>query len=107
MEVSKLQIEIKKLVKTINYKHQHKSPEAISYMKLIEEVGELTQSILKTQISNRKHTKNSVEDVKNELSDEFSDVVISLFALANDFDIDLENEINKKLEKHKERLNEY
>jgi hypothetical protein len=37
--------------KKINNNHKHEKPELISYMKIVEEIGEVTEVLLSTQIT--------------------------------------------------------
>lgn len=104
MKIKNLQIEIKELVTKINNKHKHPYPELISYMKLIEEVGEITEIMLSNQISTRKKEKQTKKNIKELLGDEIADTMISLISLANDFDIDMEKYISKKLSIHFKRV---
>ena len=101
--VKKMQNDVKSLVDKINSKHNHSKPELISFMKIVEEVGEITQVLLKNQINSRKSAKLSKNEVKDELGNEISDCIISLLALANDFDIDISTFIVDKLNIHCER----
>lgn len=103
MEIKKLQAELNALVGKINNTHNHPRPEIISYMKVVEEIGEVTQVLLKNQIESRKSEKKSRKEIREELGKEISDTVISLVSLANDFDIDLEKTLKEKLDVHKKR----
>ncbi|MCK5299843.1 MAG: hypothetical protein KAJ54_01715 [Candidatus Aenigmarchaeota archaeon] len=102
-EIKKLQEDIKYLVSKINNTHKHEKPELISYMKVIEEVGEITEVLLSNQIKSRKHEKLSKEYIKKPLGDEIADCIIALLSLANDFDIPIEESIDKKMKKHYQR----
>lgn len=101
--IKELQESIQELVKQINATHNHEKPELISYMKVVEEVGEITKVLLSNQIKSRKSEKRSRSDVKEEMGSEISDCIIALLSLANDFDIDVSPVIQKKLQKHYER----
>ena len=101
--IQELQKEVKKLVTRINNKHKHDRPELISYMKLVEEVGEISEVLLSGEIDSRKEAKKTKEEVKEKLGDEIADSIITLVGLANDFDIDLPEAIQEKLKIHSER----
>jgi NTP pyrophosphatase (non-canonical NTP hydrolase) len=103
MEIKQLQEEIKELVERINNNHGYDQPEIISYMKVVEEVGEITDMMIKTQIDSRKGEKMSKEEVKEEIGKEISDAVIALISLANDFNIDLNEFLEKKMSVHNDR----
>ena len=64
MEIKILQSEIKELVAKINNKHKHPYPELISYMKLIEEVGEITEIMLSNQVTTRKKEKQTKKEIQ-------------------------------------------
>lgn len=106
MDLRILQVQIKQLVAKINVKHNHPYPELISHMKLIEEIGEITELMLSNQIDSRKTKKQSKTDIKDKLGDEIADSMIALIALANDFDIDICKHISFKLTKHMMRETE-
>jgi NTP pyrophosphatase (non-canonical NTP hydrolase) len=103
MELHKLQTDIKELVERINNNHGYDRPEIISYMKIVEEIGEVTDVMLKTQICSRKGEKMEKGQVKEDLGKEISDAIIALISLANDFDIDLNKIIETKMSVHNKR----
>lgn len=103
MEISHAQQQIRSLLDCINENHQHPNPEMICYMKVVEELGEMTEVILKTMIRSRKSEQLSREECRDELSKELADAVIAMISLANDFDIDLDAAIKRKLSVHQER----
>lgn len=103
MDIRQLQEDIKTLVADINSRHKHPYPELISYMKLIEEVGEVTEVMLSEQISSRKSYKKTKNEIKNKLGDELADCMIALISLANDYGIDMAGHVETKLTIHKDR----
>lgn len=104
MEIKELQQDIKVLVEKINKNHKHSHPELISYMKVVEELGEITEELLRNQVKSRKGERVEKEEMKNELGDEIADCLVALISLANDFDIQLEKHLGKKMSIHKERV---
>jgi len=102
-EIKQLQEDIKELVAHINKTHKHDNPELISYMKAVEEMGEVAQVLLSSQIKSRKHDQLSKEEVKEDIGCEIADCIIALISLANDFDVDLKEVIDKKMKKHTDR----
>jgi NTP pyrophosphatase (non-canonical NTP hydrolase) len=69
--------------------------------KVTEEVGELADEILKSFGSAR---TDKLKDVKREdLADEFADVIISTLMLANITKVNIEEALIKKIEKIKNR----
>lgn len=91
MELKELQQYIGKFDSDKDY-HQH------YVLKLMEEVGELSEAIRKGQTK----IPTSESDIKGTVGEELYDVLYYVCALANVYDIDLEkmhrikNEINKK-----------
>ena len=101
MDMITLQSKIKKLVDTINLQHRHPQPELISY------IGEITQLLITNQITTRKNKKQSKQDIKADLGDEIADSIIALISLANDFNINIQSHIIKKLAIHNIRTKQY
>ena len=106
-DIKSLQGRIKELVDKINSKHKHSCPDLISFMKVVEELGEITEILLRTHIKSRKHDKLSKEKVKEEMGSEIADCIIAVLSLANDFDVDISEFLEKKLKKHEERCTQY
>lgn len=103
MNIRELQEQIRELVRRINGKHGHSSPNIISFMKVIEEMGEITKVMLKAEINSRKGDKLQKDEVKEQLGHEISDAIIALISLANDYDIDIATAIAHKFEVHNAR----
>lgn len=103
MNIRELQEQIRELVRRINSKHGHSSPNIISFMKVIEEMGEITKVMLKAEINSRKGDKLQKDEVKEQLGHEISDAIIALISLANDYDIDIAMAIAHKFEVHNAR----
>ncbi|MBD3263425.1 hypothetical protein GF374_03545 [Candidatus Woesearchaeota archaeon] len=106
-DITKLQDDVRELVERINDKHGHERPELISYMKVVEELGEITEVLLSAEIDSRKGGRRRREDVSEELGGEIADAVIALVSLANDFGIDASDFIDRKMQKHYKRLKEF
>ncbi|MBN2881083.1 MazG-like family protein [Candidatus Woesearchaeota archaeon] len=68
-------------------------------IKITEEVGELSNEVLHL-LNYQRQTKDSVPD---NIKEEFADVLLTVFLLAEVLDVSLENEILKKIEKIKKR----
>ena len=75
-----------------------KDPKSI-FLRLVEEVGELSKEINKEY--GEKHKKDS--DLKTSIPDELSDVFFTTICLANKLNIDLERELMKTLGKYSKR----
>jgi NTP pyrophosphatase (non-canonical NTP hydrolase) len=71
-------------------------------MKIVEELGELADEIL-TSMNLARDTKIANFSREN-MEDEFADVLASLVLLANELDIDIEKVIKKKLKFTKDRF---
>jgi len=64
-------------------------------LKLMEEVGELTQAYLKCNHQSKNHKKNKLELLDN-LEEELADVLGMVLVISNKLDIDIENAVSKK-----------
>ena len=69
-------------------------------LKVMEEVGELSQAILHTNSLQRKE-KLEKKDIK--LGEEFADVLFTTLLLAENFNIDIKSELKNKIEIIKNR----
>lgn len=103
MEINQIQNEVKQLMKVVNGKHKFPYPNIMSVLKAYEEMGELTQLIIESTIKSRKSDKLDIKDIKEEIGNELADITIVILGLANDYDLQLEEYVNKKMEKHLER----
>jgi NTP pyrophosphatase (non-canonical NTP hydrolase) len=98
--VEKVGVLIDRIKSTREYPHQ----EIISYLKVMEEIGEVTELVLKTQVKSRKSALMTKEEVKDELSKEIADVIIALLALAHDYGVsNMDKVIVEKLDEHYEK----
>ncbi len=91
MQLNNLQKRCSQLVKKIDKKYQIQRDPQLTVCQLFEELGELVEKVNYKKLRNKK-TK------KGELEDEFADVFIQLCSLAEFYDINLENSINKKIQ---------
>jgi len=103
MEIKNLQEDVEKLMKIVNDKHGFPYPNIMSIMKAYEELGELTQLIIESTIKTRKGDILKTEEIKDDIGDELADISIVIMGLANDYNVDLEKHIDKKMQKHKSR----
>lgn len=103
MEIKQIQTKVKQLMKVVNGKHKFPYPNIMSVLKAYEEMGELTELIIESTVKSRKGDKLRIEDIKEEIGDELADLSIVIFGLANDYNIQLEQHIHKKMKKHLER----
>lgn len=71
-------------------------------MKITEEVGELSEQVLKSLAFQRKEKMIDVK--KEDLDEELVDVLITTLLLAEACEADIETAIEKKVEKIKKRL---
>ena len=92
--------ELQKYIKDKDYKPELKDK---YFLKLIEEVGELSEAI-------RKNNRMEDNNIKGTIEEELSDVLYYTLMIANTYDIDLEKcfrlkeELNAKRYGHKIRL---
>lgn len=66
---------------------------------LTEEVGELAKLMARKYGEQSFKEEISDEEIKLKISDEMSDIMFVLFCLANQMEIDLENALQKNIEK--------
>jgi NTP pyrophosphatase (non-canonical NTP hydrolase) len=69
------------------------------FLKLVEEVGELSKVILKAKIYENSHS----ETIKGTIDEELYDVIYYCLALANVYGIDIEQAVKLKEAVNKER----
>ncbi len=93
----KLQEEVEEFCK----KHGLESPAEHRVLDLVSEVGELSKEILKISDYGRKDL-----EYKEEIGFELGDVFYSLITVANSFDVDLEEALEKALEKYESRMDD-
>jgi NTP pyrophosphatase (non-canonical NTP hydrolase) len=98
MEVKDLQNKIEEIITAIDDKMDVKHNHNETLMHLIEELGEVARHLGKPSI--RKENIN-----KEELADEIADVLMFMTRLATLHNIDLEESINAKINKLKQRHN--
>lgn len=70
-------------------------------VKLMEELGELSDAVLSHEKLQRKHKLEN--HAKEKLEEEFADVVISAFILGHSLGIDAKKALREKIEKLKKR----
>lgn len=105
MTLQKLTSEYKKIANFINDRWPLKNKEQRIFartMKVVEELGELSDEILTSMNLQRKSkiAKFSQQNVEDELAD----VMASIILLANELEIDLEKVMKKKIEFTRERF---
>lgn len=91
MKIIQAQQTVANLFKNISH------PRLASFIALTEEVGELANEIMKKEIYEETSDNTAI-------SDELTDVFVSLLELANLYDIDLEKEFANKIESLKPRV---
>jgi len=91
-------IELQKFIRERDYQPEHTD---VYFLKLIEEVGELSEVI-------RKNKRMENNAIKNSIEEELYDVLYYVCALANCYDIDLEkcHELKAELNERKWYSNE-
>lgn len=96
MEVLEFQKKCSAIVKKIDNKYSVERNEQFTMSQLIEELGELAKEVNREKLRGKKAEKSDLED-------EFADVVLQLFTLAESFDIDIEKSVKTKIETLKQR----
>lgn len=86
-------IELQNFIKERDYEPKHKD---VYFLKLVEEVGELSEVV-------RKDTRMVNNKIKNSIEEELYDVLYYVCALANCYDINLEkcHELKAELNERK------
>ncbi len=96
METKEFQEKCANIVEQIDIKFDVKRDPQLSFTQLVEEIGELGKDI------NLKRLRGKDPEMEN-LSGEFADVFLQLSMLAKMYNVDLEEAVNNKLKKLKER----
>lgn len=101
-------IEFKKFIKTldkklkdVNYGYDKEKRILARAVKLSEELGELANDVLSFNSDQRKEKLNTYN--ASNLPQEFADVIITTFLLAESMDVDVEKGIENKMKKIKKR----
>ncbi len=92
--------EIKRLEEYYSEKDSNELTMAMGF-KVVEELGELFEEILKNKGYQRKDKLDSMDE--DEVKKEFADVIFTLLILAKRFDVDIEKSIKIKMEEIKNR----
>ncbi len=98
METKEFQKKCAEVVKEIDNKYNIKRDSYLSFIQLMEEVGELAKDINSPKLRNKALDKNNLEG-------EFADVLMQLAALADLYDINFEKVIEAKIKILEERHN--
>jgi NTP pyrophosphatase (non-canonical NTP hydrolase) len=96
MEFKEIQEKVVANAKNYGKKYNVKIDEDFALLKLFEEVGEFSQSVLIHRKKCRPEKYISQEESKKELAKEMADVAGMLMVCANLLEIDLEDAINNK-----------
>ena len=80
-------------------KHGLESPPEHRALDAMSELGEVAKEILKMSEYGRKPLK-----MREEIKSELGDLLYSVITIANCFDVDLEEALNRVLEKYEKRL---
>lgn len=105
MTIIQLVEEYQKISDTLNTKWPLKDSQQRIFartMKIVEELGELSDEIL-TSMNLQRNSKIAQFSHQN-IEDEFADVLASLLLLANEIDIDVEEVMRRKIALTRERF---
>lgn len=98
MEIKEMQKKSSELIDKIDARHPDKKHNAeTTFIHLVEELGEIARQLFNEKIGRDKLNKEN-------LSEEIADCVLLLAKLSDNYNINLEVSINKKLQKLKERF---
>lgn len=98
MQTRDFQKKCVEIVKKIDKKYGIKRDSYLSFMQLMEEVGELAKDINYPKLRNKEIDKDNLEG-------EFADIILQLAILADMFDVDFEKAVESKYEILKNRHN--
>lgn len=98
MELNELQEKAEEIINKIDNKLNFKHNNENLILHLTEELGETSRQILNPKL------KRGELDLEN-LKEEIADLILLISKLANNNDIDIEEAINNKIKKLKERHN--
>ncbi|MFA5887703.1 MAG: MazG-like family protein [Candidatus Nanoarchaeia archaeon] len=98
-----IELEDKRLQKTYNYPDEQKRILART-VKVTEELGELSSEILASNSLQRKHKIDS--HTREKLHEEVADVLITTLLLAKSLNVDVEKELEQKIDKIHKRHEE-
>ncbi len=105
MTIKQLTDEYQKIGDFINQRWPLKNKEQRIFariMKLVEELGELSDEILTSM--NLQRQSKIAQFTRENMEDELADVVASVVLLANELDIDLETVMQRKIEFTRDRF---
>lgn len=104
MDLSEAQKEARKLQAFIDSKREANFPypSMIRCLKAQEELGEVADVLIRHYFGTRKG-KVGKEKAKEMIGEEIADVLFLLFEIANNFEVDLNVELKKKLKKSQKR----
>lgn len=105
MNINDLVAEYKQISRFLNEKWPLKTNQQRVFartMKIVEELGELADEIL-TSMNLQRNSKLAKFSREN-IEDEFADVMASLILLANEMDIDVEEVMKRKISFTRERF---
>ena len=86
------------IIEKYNIKHNEKHDKNIIFYHLIEEIGELAR-----QLHNEKDNWRGDFDKEN-FDEELIDILFFLLVLAKDYNVEIEEQFNKKINKLKEKF---
>ena len=90
MNLKEISKKIYKFQKERFLKYNSKLTSELIFTHLVEEIGEIARQIFNNSSGMREYDKNN-------LKEEISQAILDLFVLAEIHEMDLENEINKKM----------
>lgn len=106
-------MDFKELVKRVNSLEEkvrrnlpHDHPHVICVLKSLEELGEVSDLIVRDWVGARKEKRLGSEEFKELLGEELSDVIIPLIQIASFYGIDLEKALDEKIDKHFDKWKE-
>lgn len=98
MEIKELQNKAEEIINMIDNKVNVKHNDSLTIRHLTEEFGELAEEVNKPDLRNEQINKENLEE-------ELADVILLLTKIANNNNINLEQAIDKNIEKLKQRHN--
>ena len=99
MEIKQAQNKAWEIIEKYNEKHNMKHKKELMFFRLVEEVGELSRQLYNEQDNWRKKFD------KENFDEELIDILFFILILAKDYDVNIEEVFNKKINSLRERFN--
>jgi NTP pyrophosphatase (non-canonical NTP hydrolase) len=103
MQLKQLQETARQIVSMIDKKNPSESAVLINTLKVVEEIGELSEDVINLYSGQRKRKDKNEQELKENIAIEIADIIIVLAILSERLGLDLEDAVAKKCNKEKQR----